>query len=167
MIKKTMTYKDFNDEEQTRDFYFNLTSRELTQMTWTKMGTFDKVLQSIIDAKDYTEMIIILTDVIDLAFGEKSPDGGFYKSPEILAKFKATQAYSDLFMELGNDDVKAMAFLEGLLPADVLAEINKRRAEGEGAVTPHPANQSEAARIAQGKTVPLAAPPATTTPSNQ
>lgn len=32
MLKKTIKYVDYNDEEREEDFYFNLTKAELTQM---------------------------------------------------------------------------------------------------------------------------------------
>ena len=32
MLKKTITYTDYNDVERTEDFYFNLTKAELMEM---------------------------------------------------------------------------------------------------------------------------------------
>ena len=32
MLKKTIKYTDYNGEEQTEDFYFNLSKAELTEM---------------------------------------------------------------------------------------------------------------------------------------
>ena len=32
MLKETITYIDFNDQERTEDFYFNLTRTELIRM---------------------------------------------------------------------------------------------------------------------------------------
>ena len=47
----------------------------------------------------------------------KSDDGKYNrKSPELLADFKATQAYSELIMELLSDTDKAIAFINGIIP---------------------------------------------------
>ena len=40
------------------------------------------------------------------------------KSPEISAKFAATEAYSNLFMELLTDTKAATDFINGLAPVD-------------------------------------------------
>ena len=56
-----------------------------------------------------------------MSYGEKTADGDFVKSPEILAKFKAKQVYSDLYMEWFTDANKASEFIAG-----ITAGINKK-----------------------------------------
>lgn len=52
-----------------------------------------------------------------------SPDGRkFIKNQAVLDDFMATQAFSDLYMELVGDDSKAAAFFEGIMPEDMKNE---------------------------------------------
>ena len=41
MLKKTITYTDYNDVNRTEDFYFNLNEAELTEMMVGKKITLD------------------------------------------------------------------------------------------------------------------------------
>ena len=119
MYKKTMTYKDFDGNERTEDFYFNLTPAECTNKQFEVKGGFSNYVQRILDAKDTPEIIKTFQELIDLSYGEKSADGRkFVKSPEVLADFKSTQAYSDLYMLLGTNDEEAAAFINAVLPKE-------------------------------------------------
>jgi hypothetical protein len=67
-------------------------------------------------------------ELILKAYGEKSADGKyFYKSPEISAKFAATEFYSELFMELSSDADAASKFFNGIIPQ--VPEEMKKAAE--------------------------------------
>lgn len=117
MFKITKTTKNFNGEETTRDFFFNLTEAEILQMQLGKSGGLYDYLMTIINAKDQPSIIDTLNKIVLEAYGEKSSDGEYFmKSEEIKAKFKATQAFSDIYMELAFDDVKAAEFINGILP---------------------------------------------------
>ena len=49
MLKKTITYTDYDGLERTEEFRFNLTKAELMDMELTTVGTFSKLMQKIID----------------------------------------------------------------------------------------------------------------------
>lgn len=126
MLSKTITYKDFDGEDRTETHYFNISKAELTQLRLSAAGGIEKRLQRIIDTKDQPSLIRQFTELFDLAYGIKSDDGRkFMKSPEILADFKATEAYSILFMELLQSDDAASEFLKQVLPADLIEEVDK------------------------------------------
>lgn len=117
MYKITKTSTNFNGEEITRDYYFNLTEAEIVNMQLGKAGGLYEYLMTIVNAKEQTNIIDTLNKIILEAYGEKSADGEYFvKNEEIKAKFKATQAFSDIYMELAFDDVKAAAFINGILP---------------------------------------------------
>lgn len=117
MLKKSMTYKDFNDVERTEEFYFNLTQAEVTEMEMSTEGGLVKKLEKIVAEKDAKKIVEAFKDLILRAYGEISPDGKrFVKSPEISAAFACTQAYSDLFMTLAYDADAAAAFVNGIIP---------------------------------------------------
>ena len=56
MLKKTVTYTDYNGVERTEDFYFNLTRSELMEMHLTTEGGMDEKINSIIKAKSQREL---------------------------------------------------------------------------------------------------------------
>lgn len=120
MLKKTITYTDYNGTERTENHYFNLSKAELTEMELSTTGGFAEMIQNIIDAQDGPAIMKIFKDIILKAYGEKSPDGKrFIKSDELSTAFSQTEAYSELFMELVTDAEKAADFVNAIIPADV------------------------------------------------
>lgn len=129
MIKKTITYKDFNGNERTEDFYFHLTEQELTEWEMSVDGGLSGALTRIINSHDSKKLIEIFKDILIRSYGEKTPDGrGFVKNETILNNFIYTQAFSDLYMELATNDDKAAEFVKGVMPAGLevkLEEVNE------------------------------------------
>lgn len=126
MLKKAITYKDYNGVERTEDFYFNLSKAELMEMEMGVSGGFKQYLQRIVNADDTPKLIKEFKDIIMRSYGEKSPDGKrFVKSKELSEAFSQTEAYSELFIELLGDAKKAAEFMNGIVPADIAAEAAK------------------------------------------
>lgn len=127
MLKKTIKYTDFDGNEQTEDFYFNLTKAELMEMNLSASGGLEKKLQRIINERDVTKIAEIFKDLILHAYGKKSDDGKrFIKNEEIKAEFAQTEAYSELFMELLGDTNASVAFIKGIVPKDIQSELDKQ-----------------------------------------
>lgn len=125
MIKKTMTYTDFNGVERKEDFYFNLTKAEVLKMEMGVKGGLAEQIKRIVDTQDQPAIIEVFEDLIQKSYGVKTPDGrGFLKRKEDLEAFISTQAYSDLYMELATDDKKATEFINGIVPPDLNLENN-------------------------------------------
>lgn len=126
MLKKTITYVDYNGNERTEDFYFNLSKAEIMEMEMSTSGGLAEMIQRIVAAQDAPAIISIFKKLVLKAYGEKSPDGKrFVKSDEIAAAFSQTEAYSQLFMELATNADAAAAFINGVVPADVAQKANK------------------------------------------
>lgn len=124
MIKKTITYPDFNGGERTEDFYFHLTKAEITKMEMSVNGGMAERIQRIVSAQDQPAIIEVFEDLIKKSYGVKTPDGrGFVKRKEDLEAFMATEAYSQLFMELATDADAATKFVNGIVPADLSKQI--------------------------------------------
>ena len=124
MIKKTITYKDFNDIERTEDFYFHLMESEILEMEMGVKGGLTEMIKKIIAAQDSPRLIELFKDLVFKAYGEKSADGRqFMKSPELSKAFSETPAYSIIFMELATDDKKASEFVNGIIPADLAKKV--------------------------------------------
>ena len=124
MIKKTITYSDFNGNERTEDFYFNLTKAEITKMELSTKGGLAEMIQRIVAAQDTPAIIEVFEDLIKRSYGVKTPDGrGFVKRIDDLEAFMATEAYSQLFMELATDADAASKFVNGVVPADMAKQV--------------------------------------------
>ena len=120
MLKKTITYIDYNGSERTEDFYFNLTKAEVMEMEMSTTGGLAEMIKRIVNAQDQPAIIKVFKDLVLRAYGEKSPDGKrFIKSDEIAAAFAQTEAYSILFMELATDADAAAKFVNGIVPSDM------------------------------------------------
>ena len=118
MLKKTITYTDYNGVERTEDFYFNLTKAEIMEMEMSTTGGLAEMIQRIVAAQDAPAIIKIFKDLVLRAYGEKSPDGKrFIKTEESAKAFSQTEDYSNLFMELATDADAAAAFVNGIVPA--------------------------------------------------
>lgn len=131
MLKKTVTYTDFDGRERTEDFYFNLTKAELMDLELSREGGLQKQIDKIIASQSVPQIVEIFKTLVLKAYGEKSDDGRrFMKNPVITEAFKETQAYSDIFMEFATDADAAAAFINGIIPEDAMLseeEIKKAR----------------------------------------
>ena len=126
MLKKTVTYTDYNGVERTEDFYFNLTKAEILEMELGTSGGLAEMIQKVIAAQDGPTIIKIFKDLVLKAYGEKTPDGKrFVKSEEVKTAFTQTEAYSIIFMELASDADAASAFVEGIIPSDMQNDVKK------------------------------------------
>lgn len=120
MLKKTITYTDYDDLERTEEFRFNLTKAELMDMELTTVGTFSKLMQKIIDEKDMVRLAKYFKELILKSYGVKSDDGKrFIKSPELSEAFSQTEAYSELYMELLGNSEYAVKFIQQVMPKDL------------------------------------------------
>ena len=121
MLKKTITYTDYNGVERKEDFYFNLTKAEIMEMEMSISGGLTEMINRIVAAQDAPAIVKIFKELILKAYGEKSADGRrFMKVDEngvpLSINFSQTEAYSQLFMELATDADAASAFVNGIVP---------------------------------------------------
>ena len=127
MLKKTITYTDYNNNERTEDFYFNLTKAELMEMEMSTNGGLAEMINKIVASQDAPSIIKIFKELVLKAYGEKSLDGKrFIKNDDIREEFSQTEAYSQLFMELATDADAAAAFVNGIMPAGLSQEEAKK-----------------------------------------
>lgn len=117
MLKKTITYVDYNGVERTEDFYFDLNKAELMEMELSEDGGLSNLIQNIVQAKNMPSLIKLFKNLILKSYGVKSPDGRrFIKSDEISLEFTQTLAYEKLYMELATDEKAAADFVNAIVP---------------------------------------------------
>lgn len=127
MIRKTITYMDYDGNERKEDFYFNLSRAELMEMEMGTTGGMKRFLDKIVEAQDSRRIIEVFKDIILRSYGEKSPDGKVFEKvrdgKKLADQFAQTEAYSELFMELATNDKAASLFINGIIPQGLAEEI--------------------------------------------
>lgn len=119
MLKKTITFKDFNGESTKDDFYFNLTQAEVAEMELSAEGGMQEFIKRITKTRDQAKLVALFKELIMKSYGERSIDGKrFYKNDQIRADFAASGAYSELFMELATNTQSAIDFIVNVFPVD-------------------------------------------------
>lgn len=127
MIKKTITYKDFNGADRTEDFYFHLSKTELMEMELSVDNGLSEYMQLIVDAKDGKQIMAVTKEVILKSYGEKSIDGRYFDKSETLSnRFYNSPAYDVLFEELVTDAKTAAEFFKGIMPDDIDELANRQ-----------------------------------------
>lgn len=117
MLKKTITYTDYDGLERTEEFRFNLTKAELVDMELTTAGTFSETMKRIIAEKDIIRIAKLFKELLLKSYGVKSDDGKrFIKSQELSEAFSQTEAYSDLYIELLSNPEEAAKFFAEVAP---------------------------------------------------
>lgn len=119
MLKKTITYVDYNGNERTEDFYFNLNKAEVMEMEMSTNGGMAEMIKQIVASQNTAEIVKIFKDIVLKAYGVKSLDGRrFVKKDELRDEFAQTEAYSNLFMELATNADAAAKFINGIMPKE-------------------------------------------------
>ena len=144
MVKKTVSYRDFDGNQRTEDYYFNLTPADVVELENSMNGGLSQLLEKITKENDQTQIIQYFKKIVLDSYGVKSLDGRTHvKTEELRNEFKSTMAYSEIFMDLATDAKAAADFVNGIMPPKEVLDkyterINKlKEAEGKSAeITP-------------------------------
>lgn len=125
MLKKAITFEDWNGVTRTEDHFFHLSKPEVVKMQNSVEGGYDVQLKSIAAGANGAAIMDFFENLIKKAYGRKSVDGRrFEKSDEISREFMETPAYEVLFEELVTDAKAAAAFVNAIMPKDTSANDN-------------------------------------------
>ena len=145
MLKKTVTYTDFDGNLRTEDCYFNLTEAELAEMEYSLDGGLSALLKKIINEDNQPQLVKFFKELVVKSYGVKSADGRkFIKNDQVREDFTSSAVYSKIFMELATDSEAASAFVNGIMPKTRFkTDQNIAAVPGQtsiGGVTPSAAN---------------------------
>lgn len=127
MLKKSITYVDYNGVERTEDFYFNLNKTETLGYIIGFEGGIESFIEKVVQEEDVKKLWDLWSDFILMCYGEKSSDGRrFIKSKELSEGFKQTEAYNNLVMELVSGKGADNAKFVNAVVADVEKDPNKK-----------------------------------------
>lgn len=134
MLKRNISFKNLDDETISRDFYFNLTVPEVSELEYGISGGIAAHWTRMVEEKNAAAMLREFKNLISKAYGERSEDGvTFLKFDPITGaslgtKFLQTNAYATLFMELLGPDTSDSAFtefLKGCLPPELVEKMGE------------------------------------------
>jgi hypothetical protein len=149
MLKRTITYENFNGVTVTEEHNFNLSQSELMELEAEYDGGLGDALTKIVNANDTKGLIREMKRIILMSYGIKSADGStFEKSDELRKKFAQSPAYDSLFMELATSENAAVDFIQGIVPKALRTAILEQQK-----------NTIIETSVAQVKADPMAPPP--------
>lgn len=135
MIKKTISYHDFEGDERTDDFYFSLNEVQFARINRMFPGGLQEYTEKIAKDKNADEMFRVIDILVSEAYGERQGNNFVKVTPsgqKLSDFFTNTEAYDNLLMELVKDDRALINFLAGCLPSNaksrVEAELRKAEA---------------------------------------
>jgi hypothetical protein len=126
LLKKTITYEDFNGETTSEDLFFHLSKAELVELEMSHEGGLSVALQKIVESQDGKAIVAEFKNIILNSYGKKSEDGRrFIKNQTLRNEFESSEAYSTLFMELVTDTDAAIDFINGVIPKGMAEEAER------------------------------------------
>lgn len=127
MFTETVTYEDFNGNQQSETLYFNLSKKEMMDLQYSVDGGFDKKLETIVSSGNEAEIMKTFISFIELSYGVKSEDGRrFIKSEEVTEEFMNSLAFEAFLNKLTDgDEAYVNSFVSGIMPRDLVAKANQ------------------------------------------
>ena len=141
MLKKTVTYRDFDDNERNETLYFNMNQVELTEFAMdlpddvTKIFadnpgkvTEEEALQ-IVNTLGGKGILSFIKKLVLKSYGIKAADGRrFMKEDEngrpLSVEFSQTLAFEAIVMDLMSNEKEAAAFVNAIIPAKLADKVN-------------------------------------------
>lgn len=151
MLKRPITFTDFDGVKQTETFYFNLSEPEMIELDVGYGNGLRETIMTIIRTENNKEIVDLFKKLILASYGVRSDDAKrFIKSDELRTEFSQHAAYAVLFMELLDVD-KAVEFLKGILPTEMgqaitEADVAAAKMKAAGELPPPPPGVTVAER---------------------
>lgn len=121
MLRKEISYTDFNGKPQKDIAYFHMNKAELGKLQMRENGTYIDRLQDLVARRQVEEMFNFVYNLILDSYGERDPEGRkFIKSKELRDDFEQSLAFSEFLMELVSDGNKLSDFITSILPPDMV-----------------------------------------------
>src|SRR5262252_1911729 len=118
MLKKRVTYYDFNDPPQkvTEEFYFHLKEDKLLELEMSYSEGLQGHWERLMRENDRAGLYWGFRKLILASYGVRSEDGRRHLQTEKLTEdFTSTNAFSALLMEICQDAEHAAAFFNGIM----------------------------------------------------
>lgn len=130
MFKYEIPYTDYNGVERKETAYFNLSKAELMEMELSTKAGVEEMIRVLIATNDNAKVVKIFKDLILKSYGIKSEDGRrFIKSQELRDQFEQSEAYSEFFMKLlQNEDGLQTKFINSVISGSNVPNMGEKEA---------------------------------------
>lgn len=124
MLKKDITFENFEGVQVTETHYFHIYEVELVEFLVlhnidgdVKNG-LKNLLDDLVKKNDRASILALFRELVVMGYGQRNPERPekFLKTPEISEEFKSSPAYKALYLELMTSDKAAAEFLMGAIP---------------------------------------------------
>lgn len=119
MLRKSISYKNFEGQEVTEEHYFHMTKAELIKAEVSQKDGLRERMLKVVASGDAGQIIAVFEDIVKRSYGRRTEDGRFVKREIDWEEFLSSEAYSTLFMELVTNATAAAEFVRGIMPDDV------------------------------------------------
>ena len=126
MLKKTITYTDYNGNEKTMECHFHLSKKDLMEMEFSTEGGMKNAVEQIVEKEDVKGLADLIKEIILNSYGELTEDDRFIKVKDgkrLSDDFEQTEAFSELYFELNTNENSLVDFVNGIIPANLRQEI--------------------------------------------
>lgn len=133
MLKKSVTYTDFDGSEVTETLTFNITKVELADNLHMReeLEELQKMFEGderTLETREIQAILDLVKKFMQLSYGEideSGPRKRFVKTPATWENFQQTAAYDQFLMDLFTDTTQAFSFLLDVMPQDLRDGIEK------------------------------------------
>lgn len=131
MLRKEITFTDYNGIEKTLPFYFNISKTEMVDMEIRTPQGYEEKVRALLKENDRVKIYDFFKNFIKMTYGVKSEDGSsFIKNDKVFEEFTYSAAYDQLILDFLKDPDSITAFIEGVMPKmtkEEQAEYDKKR----------------------------------------
>lgn len=121
MIRKEISYVDYNGNNQKDVAYFHLSKAEIGKLQMRQNGTFIDRLQDLVARRKVEALYDFIYNLVLDSYGERDPEGRkFIKSEEMRTDFEQSIAFSEFLMDLLSDSDKLSTFVKDIIPRDLM-----------------------------------------------
>jgi hypothetical protein len=124
MLKKAISFLDFDENPQIEVHHFNLTRAELIELELEgDGGSLGEWLKAAARDEDKRKIVKLYKLFILKSYGRREGDK-FIKSDELSKEFEHSLAYDALFTEMATVEQASVEFMKGIIPSDLLEKLD-------------------------------------------
>jgi hypothetical protein len=124
VLKKDITFENFDGVQVTEVHYFHIYEAELVEflilhnIDGDVQNGLKILLDDLIKKNDRAAILALFKELVVMGYGQRNPERPekFLKTPEVLEDFKSSPAYKALYLELMTSEKAAANFLLGAIP---------------------------------------------------
>ena len=122
MLKKDITFTDFDGNEQTETHYFNLSKTELIELKMEFEGGLEDQIKQMIAEEDNLKLFRKFKEIIIASYGRREGNS-FIKDEEEGKLFAGSIACDEFIYSFFTDVENAAEFIRGIVPRELSREL--------------------------------------------